>query len=109
MSSNLQSFFPILEAISHIRLKADRDLVIRIFCKNKKFIKAMKEIAKNTVEGNIPLSAKDKQRLKKQKKVLIALAGKGGKRTLRQTGAGFLPILIPIVSSILGSIINGES
>lgn len=108
MSTNLQEFLPILEAISSIKLKADRDLVVRIFCKNDNFVKAIKEIATNTVEGNIPLEIEDKLKLRKQKAVLIALAGKRGKQALRQRGAGFLPILLPIISTILGSIVNGE-
>lgn len=109
MSENLRKFFPILELISQIKKKSDRDQVIQIFCRDKNFVKAIKEIATNTVEGNIPLSNIDKLKLRKQKSVLIALSNKGGKRVIHQQGAGFLPLLIPIVSTILSSIINGES
>lgn len=107
MSVNLKNTLPILEAIARIKSREERKIVIYIFCRDKQFVKAIKEIAKNTVEGNVPLSVKDKHRLKKQKAVLTALAGKGGKRVIKQQGAGFLPVLVPIVSAILGSIING--
>lgn len=108
MSENLKSFLPVLQAIAKIKLNSDRLEVIKIFSKDKKFVKAIKEIAANTVNKNIPLTAKDKVSLRRHKQVILDLASKGGKKTLVQSGGGFLPLLIPIVSTVLGSMLNGS-
>ena len=82
--------------------------MIEIFSKNKKFVKAIKEIASNTVNKNIPLSVSDKIRLKKYKQVIVDLSERGGKQCLIQSGGGFLPLLVPIVTTVLSSMLNGS-
>lgn len=99
---------PILQAIAKIKAKSDRDLVIEIFAKDKNFVKAIKEIAVNTVNKNIKLTNQVKLRLKKHKEAIVKLARRGGKQSLVQSGGGFLPLLIPIVTTVLSSMLNGS-
>lgn len=108
MSENLKSYLPILKVISEIKSKKDRVVVLNIFSKKPSFVKAIKEIAVNTVNKNIQLDIKQKKSLRKHKEALVKLSNRGGKQVVLQNGGGFLPILLPIVSTILTSMLNGS-
>jgi hypothetical protein len=104
MSSNLQNYFVILERLAKTTSRKERSDIMKVFCRDKNFIKALKEICSNTVRGNLTLSLKDKNRLKKHKRVIESLASsKPFKRKLVQSGSGFLAVLLPLVASIIGS------
>jgi hypothetical protein len=107
MSQNLQKYLPLFDHISQIKVRCDRRIVFAIFAKDPNFIKALQEIALNVVEGNISLNESQKKKLAHHKNVLIDLARKKGKRTVVQSGGGFLPLLLPLVSEVLASLING--
>jgi len=72
--------------------------------------KALHEIAVNTVKRNVPLSRPAKISLRKYKFHIQNLARKTKDRKQRKSlvvqSGGFLPILIPAVAAILGSLIN---
>ena len=102
-------YLPVLTEISKIKLKADRQQVLRIFAKDKDFVKAIKEIAHNTVNGNIRLTVTHKNHLRQYKDTLLKLASKSGKKEIIQSGSGFLSLLLPIVSTVLGSMLNGSN
>lgn len=107
MSLNLQKYLPVFECVSKIKRREDRKVVLSILAKEPNFIKALEEIAVNTVEGNIKLAKSQKTSLKKHKELLVQLSEKRGKKLLSQSGGGFLPILIPLVADLIGSLING--
>ena len=87
---------------------------IKAFIKSadNKFIKAVCECSLNVLRGNVPISNKHKQSLKKHKKDLRQLASKKvslkrkKKLLLKKRGysiiAGLAKILLPIVGSIFG-------
>ncbi len=67
----------------------------------KCLIKAISEIVRNCLIGNIPMDDCRKNKLKRYKKLLIALARKSKPLELKrslilQKGTGFLSILLPI-------------
>lgn len=73
-------------------------------------IRILAQLAANILHGNIPLSPQQKRRLSKFKRLLAILRNKytsleHKRRALIQNG-GFLPFLIPIVSSIAGALIS---
>lgn len=107
MSQNLQKYLPVFECINKIKRFDERRVVLSILAKDKNFIKALEEIAVNTVEGNIKLAKHEKVRLRKHKELLVLLSEKKGKALLSQSGGGFLPILIPLVIDLVASLING--
>jgi hypothetical protein len=79
---------------------SDRELVLTV-C----------ECILNCLNGNISLSEKDKQKLKKHKKILRTLIQKGNsiklrKKLLIQQGSGFLPIILPTVISSIASLLT---
>ena len=65
-------------------------------------------MAINTVNENIVLSESDKRRLRKHKQSLVDLSGRSGV-ALKQSGAGFLSVLLPLVTSVLAPLLHGKS
>lgn len=91
-------------------LKA-RKLLLSEFSDDPKFCKAVREIVRNTIKKNIRLSDRDKIKLKRYKKVILALAKRKShektKALMQQSGTGiFLPIVIPLVASVLGELLT---
>jgi hypothetical protein len=73
-------------------------------------IKAILECAQNILDEYIPLSKKDIDRLRKHKSMLrkfnyTKLNNEQRKQLLKQNG-GFLNVLLPIATSILGSLLG---
>ena len=75
-------------------------------------IRTVAQVAKNTIKGNIPLSPRQKQRLRRHKKTLRALALaksslKSKRKLLSQKGGALLPLLLaPVLSAVAGSLFN---
>jgi 3-dehydroquinate synthetase len=74
-------------------------------------IKALSEVAYNILRGNINISGEQKKKLLKYKHILRKLARKQyscqQKRKIIQRGGGaFLPLLLPVIGSLLASIIK---
>ena len=73
-------------------------------------IRILAQIAANLLHGNIPLNEGQKRKLRKFKRLLSILRNKytsieHKRRALIQQG-GFLPFLIPIISSIAGALVS---
>ncbi len=79
---------------------------------DKKLITCLCECVLNVLNGNVPLSKIEKERLKDHKTLLRKLCKKGGsfkkkKNIITQKGSGFLPLLLtPIISALFGQILN---
>jgi hypothetical protein len=74
-------------------------------------IRCLCEIAENTLNNNIHLSNAQYQKLARHKSTLRKLCKRGEgwkkkKSLIRQTGGFLLPLLIPILSLILGKVLN---
>jgi hypothetical protein len=77
---------------------------------DKGTIKILAQIAANILHGNIPLDNKRKHMLRKYHRVLSFLRNKytpmeHKREALIQQG-GFLPFLLPIISSVAGALIS---
>lgn len=111
ISENLRKHFPMLKLISQMNLRA-RKTILKHQSSDPSFYKAIRELAKNTVNRNIPLSEKNKRKLKKDKRHILLLVKKGHKKHKRrklvlQSGRGFfLPVVVPIVASLIGELIS---
>jgi hypothetical protein len=72
--------------------------------------KALHEIAINTVNKKVPLSTDVKKSLKKYKSHIQELTKRTSNRSKRKRlvvqSGGFLPLLIPAVASVLGSVLS---
>lgn len=107
MSENLKRHFPRLLVIASLKSLRIRKMVLKEFCKDDSFVKAIREIVRNALKKNIPFTTAQKRKLVRYKDTIIALSKKrkNNKRTQQlvcQTGTGvFLPIVIPLVASLL--------
>ena len=72
-------------------------------------VKVLTEIVKNLFTGSIPLSKRNYNRLKRYNTVLEDVnanrAKKHRRALLLQKGGGFLPLLIPLVTGIVGRLL----
>ena len=76
-------------------------MILKQLKKNKKIVNCMKEVARNLMSGKLNLSAADKRKLNKHSSIVRSLA-KG--RKVEQSG-GFLNIALPILASVVSSLL----
>jgi len=98
-----------LSVLGKTKSKKKRDLLIDIATNDQ--VKAIEECINNILDGNVKLSKLEIDQLKKYKCLLrkhrnTKLTIKERKHLLKQRG-GFLNVLLPIASGILGSIFGG--
>lgn len=105
MSSTLKKYLNVLQFIATIKNKKLRSGVLKEYAGFKDFYDALQEIAVNTVDKNVPLSRIQKRKLRPHKRFIMNLTKRNRsrasrKRNIVQSG-GFLPYLIPIITSLL--------
>lgn len=112
MSTNLKRQLPKLQVVSQIQNPKLRQRVLLELAKNKAICSAIREIMKNVKSGNIKLTDRQKNQVKKYRKLILEILkrrqGVTKKRQLVvQTGSGFLlPLLIPLVAEAVGALIS---
>ena len=104
MSQRVKKYLPVLKRIRRMADTAKREYVKKC---DKEFIDCVSECAKNVIKGNVPLSPRQKVRLRRDRNNLRSLAIKKTslkkKRRILQKG-GFLTALLPPVLAVLGSL-----
>lgn len=99
---------PILIALAKGDIKLQRQILRQA---DESLIRLISQIAANLITGNIQLNKSQKARLQKHKFILRELRHRGTslqqkrKLLLKQKG-GFLPFIIPLVSTALGGLAN---
>lgn len=97
-------------AMQHLTPRERRSLLTSA---NTDIIKALVELVHNTLHGNVPLTPKQIHQLHKYKQTLRALSRRSlsleQKRHLlaKQQRGGFLPFLLPIVTSAVSGLLQG--
>lgn len=103
----VKKHLPILTLVKDASPKLRKSILLHC---DVDIIKTIEDCVYNTLNGNIPLKACEKQKLKKFKSVLRKiLRVKGGivkkRKVISQSGGRFLPVLLkPIVSAAKYSI-----
>ena len=102
-----KSYHPMLLALASAKPRV-RNLILKSL--DSATIKILAQIAANLLHGNIPLDSQQQVKLKKFRRLLAILRNKytsveHKRQALIQQG-GFLPFLIPIISSIAGAILG---
>ena len=110
MSENLQLCLPHLHAVSKVKDPAKRKQLLKDICNQKCFQKALREVAVNTINKKVPLTACQKKKLIGSQKVIAQLGKKHKRKSYKQrlvvqTG-GILPYLIPAVATLIGKLIT---
>lgn len=98
----LKRQFPLLRAIAKIKDKKGQELILRQLTKHRPFVVLLREIAQNTIDENIKLSAKDKKKLNKHSEVIRALTKQ---KKVHQSG-GFLGIIVPLLAASIAGLVR---
>lgn len=111
MPKLLKSYWPYLEVYNSIKCPKARNKILKVFCKDPKFCKLLRQVARNTLKKNFDIDEISIDKLRQQKKSIIKLTKKyKNKRQqeeiLVQKGSGFLPLVIPLLAQVIGSLIN---
>lgn len=110
MSKNLQKCLSHLQVIAAIKDDKTRKKVLTDYSCNECIYKALREVAVNTVNKKLPLSKRDKNKLRYKDKIIRQLAKKQKNKKRRQQlvvqSGGALPILIPIAATLIGELIS---
>ena len=109
MSENLKKCMNKLQFIASIKDDKLRQKILMTMSDECLF-KALAEISTNTLNNNIKLSAIQKKKLQRYKKIFKKFSSKVNNKVtktklIKQSG-GWLPILIPVVASLLTSLIK---
>ena len=109
--NRLKSQLHFLHVLKDAKPPARRQLLVSA---SDELIKAIIEIALNTLNGNNKLSKSDKSKLSKHKSRLRALINpkfslKKKRKLLIQKGGFIVPLLTSILSSVIGSIISNNN
>ena len=97
----ITSYYPLLQAVSKIKSQKNQKMILQNLAKDIKFVACLRELAKNTANGNLKLSQADKRRLNKYSTIVRALIKK---KSVNQAG-GFIQAILPIISSLVGSLL----
>jgi len=105
MSNRVKKYLPVLKRINKLGDKVKRDYVRKC---DRGFLDCISECAKNVLKGNVPLSDRQKKKLRRNRKDLRALFVKKTtlrkKRRILQKG-GFLTALLPPILGVLANIL----
>jgi hypothetical protein len=109
MSRVVASALPYLTDYCKIKNKKKKADFIRVL--GDRLLEAVTEIAINTLAENVPLSSSQKRKLFTYRQDIRKLASPKAakcckKKILVQRGGSFLPILLPIITSIVSSLIG---
>jgi len=105
MSRHVKKYLPVLKRIAKLGDKAKKDFIRKC---DKEFLDCVSECAKNIIKDNVPLTVRQKERLRRNRNDLRALFVK--QTTLRRKRRilqkdGFLGALLPPVLGILSSLL----
>ena len=108
VSQSVRKTIPLLNVISKLS-KPNRKKVLSEVGGDDMIYKSLREIAHNTIKGNVKLNKFQKAKLKPYSRTLKDLCtspkcSKRRKKLVVQSG-GFLPILIPAVASLIASLV----
>lgn len=114
MSELLKKYWSRLELVASIKRKKLREDLLKELGKDEDFCKVIRELSRNTIKRNIPFKPVHIKQLKVHKGKIRKLAKKTKPLAVKtrqdntvQAG-GFLPVLIPIVATLLGEFLRGQ-
>lgn len=106
MSTLVKKQAPLLHVLSAVKPNLRKKILKSA---NPKLISSIVECVYNILEGNVNLSATEKKKLSKHKKILRNIVKfkrnpTERKKIINQSGGSFLPaLLLPIISSLITS------
>lgn len=112
VSPALRKSLPLLNVVSRMK-KRKRNVILNEIAGEDILYNALREIAHNTLKGNVKLNNDQKRKLKPYNNTLKNLCikhkcSKRRKKLVIQSG-GFLPILIPAITGLISSLIGSNA
>lgn len=106
-----ERYMTLLALVSTTKKANERKQLLKILCRDKKFIKAVKMVCVNTAKHQGKLTPRQVKLLRPHAKVIakIAKQTRGEDKSIVQSGGGFFLPLIPIITSLIGAAINGAN
>jgi len=105
MSNRVRNYLPVLRRTNKLGNKAKRDFVRKC---DRGFLDCISECAKNVLKGNVPLTDRQKMKLRRSQNDLRELSTKKtalqNKRRILQKG-GFLTALLPPILGVLANLL----
>ena len=102
-----------MKLVASISRPSIRKIILEKLANDPSFQKAIREIAKNTIRRKVQLNSSQITKLRRHKRTINSLSKKklsaARKRELIVQSGGFLPILIPAITAILGEIIRSAN
>ncbi len=111
VSNAVSSTIPFFKIVSRLPEKSRR-IVLNDLSGNQIAYDALSEIAHNTIKGNVKLKKSQSKKLKRHVHTLKQFCCIKNKKSLNKRkkllvqSGGFLPILIPTIASLIGSLIK---
>ena len=115
MSANLRTQLEKLMIVAAEKTMDKRITLLKAFANDPKFFKAVRELAKNTINKNITLNKQQRAKLISHQKVIRSLVKKKTsikqkRRLLIQKGTGFfLPLIVPLAVAIISKLVENSS
>jgi hypothetical protein len=112
MSNNLKRCASVLSLVSRIRNKSLRDSILREISCDDHIYDALSELAVNTLKGNVPLTKRQKEKLRRQKRFISSLSCDRKKHSLRKRkylvrqSGGYLATVLPIIVTLLSELLS---
>lgn len=106
MSQNLQNCINELQLVAKMKSRAAQKKLLKQLAKENCFYNAIKEIAVNVADSNIPLNADLKKKIRKHRHIIRELAKRSKRKNIKaviQSG-GALSLLIPLVTALLSTL-----
>lgn len=111
ISKSLRKSLPFLRVVSKLSNK-NRKKILKDVSGERAVYNALEEIAQNTLNGNLKLNSNQIRRLKPHRKTLENLCNKSNrncskkrKKLIVQSG-GYLNILLPVITSLLPTLLS---
>jgi hypothetical protein len=107
MSQRVKANVNVLRMLARIKPSARKDAINAL---DKEGVCTICECAHNTLKGNVNLSPNQKRKLARHRKILRRLCKSGEswrtkKKVIKQAGGFILPLLLPILGSLIKDIL----
>lgn len=106
MSKNLHNCINELQLVAKMKSKVAQRKLLKRLAKENCFYNAIKEIAVNVANRNIPLNDDFKKKIRKHRHIITSLAKPSKRKKIKavvQSG-GALSLLVPLVTALITSL-----
>ena len=105
----LEKYWPILKILVQLKNKTARQELLKILAKDRDFRRLIRSLCSNVYNKRVEVSPSARRKLVRYKGIIVKLCDKKlpkrKKQQLTVQSGGFLPVLIPLFATIIGSLL----